>query len=284
MKTKVLFLLTVLLTTAYNANAQRGIRIGYIDMEYILENVDEYQKANTQLGTKVQKWKGEIEQRKSAIEQMKKDLSVEKVLLTKELAEEREEEIAVLEKELLDYQQDRFGPQGDLIIQRNLLAKPVQDQVFAAVQEIAKNKRYDMVFDRADAVMLYALEKHDISDLVLRSINRAEKKAEREKKAKRGRQRFSEDDTTDDTPVVDPEVEARKLAAQEKREQRQKELEDLKQKKIADREAKKKAYEERRQQLLAAREAKKKAKEEARNKAKEDNEEENEENNEEENN
>ncbi len=274
MKTNVLFLLTVLLASAFNIQAQRGIRVAYIDMEYILENVNEYQQANTQLGAKVQKWKGEIEQRRSAIEQMKKDLSVEKVLLTKELAQEREEEIAILEKELLDYQQDRFGPQGDLVVQRSLLAKPVQDQVFSAVQEIAKNKRYDMVFDRSDAVMLYALEKHDISDLVLRSLNRSEKRAEREAKSKKGKQRFSEDDDTvtiEPEESVNPELEARKQAAQEEREERQRELEELKQKKLEEREAKKKAYEERRKKLLAEREARKKAKEEERKKAKEDN-------------
>ena len=265
MKIKVLFLLVGLLISTISVEAQRGIRIGYIDMEYILQNVSEYQKANAQLGSKVQKWKSEVEQKRGAIEQMKKDLSVEKVLLTRELIEERQEEIAVLEKELLDYQQDRFGPQGDLVIQRSLLAKPVQDQVFAAVQEIAKNKRYDMIFDRADAVMLYALEKHDISDLVLRSLNRAEKKAERDRKSKNARQRFSEEDA-DGTPVVDPEIEARREAAEQKKEDRARALEELKQKRLEEREAKKKAYEERRKKLLEEREAKKKAKLDARKK------------------
>ncbi len=273
MKKNVLFLLVVLLATTFSVEAQRGMRIGYIDMEYILQNVKEYQSANAQLGAKAQKWKSEIEQRKGVIEQMKKDLSVEKVLLTKELIAEREEEIGILEKELLEYQQDRFGPQGDLIIQRNLLAKPVQDQVFTAVQEIAKNRRYDMIFDRSDAVMLFALEKHDISDLVLRSINREEKRAERLEKGKQAKQRFSEDDAAV-TPEIDPEVEARKQEAEQRKLERQQELEDLKQKKADEREAKKKAYEERRKKLLEERAARKKAKEDARKKAKEEDQEE----------
>lgn len=181
MKTKVLFILIILATGSIFA--QRGVRIAYIDMEYILENINEYQDANSQLSTKAHKWKSEIEQKKSAIEQMRKNLSAEKILLTKELAKEREEDIQVLEKEMTDYQQDRFGPQGDLVIQRNLLAKPVQDQVFNAVQDIVKNRKYDFVFDKsADVVMLYSNKRHDISDLVLRSINRTKKQNERNAK------------------------------------------------------------------------------------------------------
>ena len=147
MKTKVLLLLTMLLTVSVS-QAQRvnGARVGYIDMEYILENVQEYQEANTQLEAKAQKWKSEIQKKQNAIDQMKTDLSAERVLLTKELVEEREEEIQILEEELITYQQDRFGPHGSLMAQRKTMVKPIQDQVFNAVQEIAKKKRLWTLF------------------------------------------------------------------------------------------------------------------------------------------
>ena len=79
--------------------------------------------------------------------------------------------------EILDYQQKRFGPNGDLMIQRKQLMQPVQDQIFAAVQEIAGNKQYDFVFDKStDVVMLYSADRFDISDQVLRSITRSSKR------------------------------------------------------------------------------------------------------------
>jgi Skp family chaperone for outer membrane proteins len=88
---------------------------------------------------------------------LKESLKTEKVLLTKELIEEREEEITFQEKELLDYQQKRFGPNGDLIIQKAVLVKPIQDQVFTAVQDIAEAKKYDFIFDKSsDLTMLFA--------------------------------------------------------------------------------------------------------------------------------
>ncbi|WP_340200267.1 OmpH family outer membrane protein [Ascidiimonas sp. W6] len=263
MKTKVLFLL--LATFTLMMNAQRGVRIGYIDMEYILENVDEYKEANTQLSAKVQKWKVEVEQQKNVVAQMKKDLNAEKVLLTKELIEEREEEIQILEKEMLEYQQARFGPQGDLVIQKRLLVQPVQDQVFNAVQEIASKRKYDFIFDKsADVVMLYSNKSYDISDLVLRSLNRSKKKNERNNRSKK-----SEKEKFEDTPP-NPEVEARKQAVEAQRAERAKAQEEKRLQRLKEREELKKAYEERRKKLLEEREARKKAAQEAKDKKKQD--------------
>ena len=87
-------------------------------MEYILENVPEYTEATKQLESKVQKWKTEIEGRLNTVKQKREALNNEKALLTKELIEEREEDIFFEEKEILDYQQKRFGPSGDLMIQK----------------------------------------------------------------------------------------------------------------------------------------------------------------------
>ena len=92
MKTKKLLFITItLLCFTFSANAQRGVRIGYIDMEYILENVPEYREASTQLDGKAQRWKNDIDKKLNEVEQMKINLSSERVLLTAELIEEREQ-------------------------------------------------------------------------------------------------------------------------------------------------------------------------------------------------
>jgi Skp family chaperone for outer membrane proteins len=262
MKTKVLFLLVFASFMSWSAMAQRGVRIGYIDTEYILQNVPEYQDANSQLESKVQKWKTEIEQRLSTVEQKKKQLSSESVLLTPELIEERQEEITIEENEILDYQQKRFGPNGDLMIQRKQLMQPVQDQIFAAVQEIAGNKQYDFVFDKsADVVMLYSADRYDISDQVLRSITRSSKRRQvtnkREKKAAESENIVPEE--------VDKERQAANQAAADKKAEREKVIADKRAKQLADREAKKQALEDKKKKILEdrakAREAKLKERE-----------------------
>lgn len=231
MKLKVLFLVATVFMLSMSSFSQRGVRIGYIDTEYILENVPEYQQATSQLETKVQKWKSEIEQQLGVIEQKRKDLSNEKALLTKELIEEREEDIFFEEKEILDYQQKRFGPNGDLMIQKKQLIQPIQDQIFAAVQDIAEAKKYDFVFDKsADVVMLYSAKRYDFSEQVIRSLTRTSKRTQATSKAEK---RAAEDEdlvieVDEEQEAKDQEAdlrkeeitnerEARKLAAQKRR-------------------------------------------------------------------
>jgi len=266
-KTKVLLVVSLILCSAYSL-AQRGVRIAYVDMEYILENVEEYRDASEQLEIKVQKWKVEIEQKQSVVEQMKKDLMAEKVLLTSELIEEREEEIQILEKEMIEYQQDRFGPQGDLVLQKRQLIQPIQDQVFNEVQKIGANKKYDFIFDKsADVVMLYSEKRHDISELILRSIARTRKISKPKKKASRSRL----DDFEGDEPVeeMSEALKERKALAKQAEDARTKTAEEKRAEQLKIREERKKAYDARRKKLLEEREAKKKAKTEERNKASE---------------
>ena len=90
------------------------------------------------------------------------------------MIDEIEEEISLDEEELSEYQQKRFGPRGDLIIQKQQLIQPIQDQIFNAIKELAKSRNYDFIFDKsADIVMLYSDRRFDVSDQILRTISRA---------------------------------------------------------------------------------------------------------------
>ncbi|TSE08174.1 MULTISPECIES: OmpH family outer membrane protein [Aquimarina] len=256
MKTKGLLLVAAIswLFFTQAINAQKGIRIGYIDMDYILENVPEYNEASSELETKVQKWKVEIEAELKEVEEMRKDLNSERVLLTKELIEEREEDIFFKEKEILEYQQKRFGPNGDLFIQKKRLVQPVQDQVFVAVQEVAKNKKYDFIFDKtADLVMLYSADRYDISDQVLLRINRVSKRKQlNSKQEKKALERAEKRNAEQEKEVTD-----RERLAQKRLSDREQLLAERKAERDSIRAAKKKEFEARRAKLLEIQKRKK---------------------------
>ena len=179
MKLKIIILL-VLLTQILTA--QKGARIGYIDMDLILENIDEYNIAKKIIDQKIVVWKKEIELQKIQLKRYQDELNSEKVLLTQELIADRNAEINDFASGIIFLQEKRFGPNGDLIRERLKLIKPIQDQVMSAVRDIAKEKRYDFIFDRSsDLVMLYSTKNYDISQLVLRKINIQERNKARKK-------------------------------------------------------------------------------------------------------
>ncbi len=217
-------LIIVLIFINFIAFAQKGQRVAYIDMNYILENVPEYFDDQSKLNDKVGKWQQKLDVLSNEINTLKTDLSNEKSLLTKELINEREEDIQIKEGELRRLQNAYFGPTGDLFQLRKQLAKPVQDQVYNAVQEIAKRKRYDFVLDKSsDLILLYSNSKFDISEQVLNSIVKGRKRKaiddmKKERLAKAGVITTPSivDDTTDDAEIPaiesdDTEVDANQV-------------------------------------------------------------------------
>ncbi|WP_428223601.1 OmpH family outer membrane protein [Flavobacterium sp.] len=250
---KRIFLLIVLsAVNLLNAQTKTGIKIGYIDMEYILENTPDYKEASNQLDEKAQKWKQDIESKKNEINKLKESLKSESALLTKELISEREDEIKFQEGQLIDYQQKRFGPRGDLAIQKEAILKPVQDQVFNAVQDIAEAKKYDFIFDKSSAqmTMLFSAKRFDISEQIVRVITRAEKREELSKKQQKAleEKEAKEDEVKDNEGLAE-----RKKILDEKKSRREQILEQRR----LETEKKRKDYEEKRKQLLEEQAAKK---------------------------
>ena len=227
----------------------KGAKIGYIDMEYILQNVPSYLEANEQLEQKSQKWKQEIEVKKNEINTIKEVLKAEKTLLTKSLIEEREMEIKLLEDEMFAIQQKHFGPKGNLTTQKTDLIKPIQDQIFTAIQDIADTQKYDFIFDKtSDLTMIFANKRYDISDLVLRILNRANK---REQLSKKQLEAEIAREKKQDSADLNPAIAERQKALEERKTARDQAIED---RRIAA-EAKKKEIEDNRAKILQEREA-----------------------------
>lgn len=261
---KKIFLIGVFLFSATTFWSQRNQIIAYIDMEYILENVPEYLQAQNTLDSKIAKWRKKLDDQARHIEVLKSDLSNEKAILTKDLIEEKEEEITIKQEELRRLESLYFGPNGDMFLVRKQLVKPIQDQVYNAIQGIAKRKKYDFVFDKSsDLVMLYSNKKYDISELVLSNIDRTrlsnQKKEERKKKKEK---KSSNKELSEREKNILAE---KNEALNKKNEEQQAKLEEARakqkaqaDKKAADKEAKKKAIADKRKALQQQRDEKRK--------------------------
>jgi len=169
----LIFFLTLI---SFSVLSQKPLRVGYINMDYILSNIDDYKIANEEYSTRLDIWRNEIESRKNAIETNRKELEFKKPLLPDEIYQNLLDEIEFDQKELDKYIQKRFGPEGDWLIQEKILIQPIQDEVLAIVQKISEKNKFDFIFDKSSAIiMLYSEKKYDISELVLKSILRQEK-------------------------------------------------------------------------------------------------------------
>lgn len=148
-----------------------GQKFGYVNTEYILSNIDKYRSAQDQLDLISVEWQKEIEAKFAEIDRLYKEFQAEKVLLTEEMRTKREGEIIKKEKEAKELQKKYFGKDGDLFKKRQELVKPIQDEVFNAVKELATEGNFAVIFDAAGSLnMLYTDPKYDRSDDVLKKM------------------------------------------------------------------------------------------------------------------
>lgn len=164
----LLLLAALFFGTSFASIAQK---YGYIDSDYILNNVEEYKTAKERLDKMVERWTTEIEERYEIIKTKKDNFAREEVLLPAEEKEKRQEEIKKLEGEAMELQKSRFGVTGDYFQKRQELIKPIQDRIYEAMQKVASSKNYSFIFDKANqSNLIYADSKFDISDAVIKEL------------------------------------------------------------------------------------------------------------------
>ena len=145
--------------------------IAYIDMQYILKNLPQYEQANEQLTMLSKRWQKEIDAAQQEARVMATNYQTEQIFLSETMRAQREEEIVKKEQEVLELKRSYFGQDGELYKKREALIKPIQDEIYNAIQDLASEKRIDIVKDRsADPALIYMSSKLDISDQVLQKL------------------------------------------------------------------------------------------------------------------
>ena len=149
-------------------SASYAQRYALIDMEYILERIPAYESANKQIESLSTQWQSTVDTEIEAVDALYKKYQADLAFLTGAEKTKRENEIVAKENAIQELRNQYFGPQGELFKQQETLIKPIQDNIYAAVKNIATEKGYSVVLDRASATsIIFATPDIDISDQVL---------------------------------------------------------------------------------------------------------------------
>ena len=163
--------LLILVSSLLLSEGSYAQKFAYVDTDYILNNIPEFNQAQDKLDEISKQWQAEIEGIYAEVDKMYRDYQTQEVLLTDEMKKKREEAIIAKEKSAKDLQKKRFGPEGDLYGKRQELIQPIQDKVYDAIQQLAANSKYAVIFDSSsDLIMLYSSPNLDKSDKVLENM------------------------------------------------------------------------------------------------------------------
>ena len=165
---KKIIMFIVLCASAMSMQAQK---FALMDMDYILKNIPAYERANEQLAQVSKKWQAEVDALNTEAQTMYKTYQNEVVFLSAEQKKAKQDAIMEKEKQAVDLKKKYFGPEGELFKKRNALMTPIQDEIYNAVKDIADQRGYQLVLDRAsDAGIIFGSPKIDISTEVLQKL------------------------------------------------------------------------------------------------------------------
>ena len=163
--------LSLILFALFISTISMAQKFAFVDTDYILKSIPTYESAQEQLNIMSTDWQAEVEIKYTEIEKLYKEFQAEKVLLTEDMKQKREEEIIQKERIVKNLQKKYFGPEGDLFRKRNELIAPIQTDIFNAIKEIATDGNNAIIFDAAGgASFLYSDPKYDKSDMVLEKL------------------------------------------------------------------------------------------------------------------
>ena len=149
----------------------KDFSVAYVDLQYILKNLPSYESANEQLTLIAKRWQKEVTDMEQEAQVLAANYRTEQIFLSEAMRKQREQEILDKEKQAQELKRKYFGEEGELNKKREALLKPIQDEIYTAIQEIAMQKGYQVVKDRSsEPSLIYMSNKLDISDQVLNKL------------------------------------------------------------------------------------------------------------------
>lgn len=144
------------------------MKVGHVNSNAIMKQLPDAQDAQKQLDALTVQWQEDLNRMQGDWKRKFDDYDKRKLIMTEQRRSEAERELRELDQRIVDFRNQKFGQNGELFTKQNDLMKPVQDRVFLAIQDVAKEEGYDYVFDRSGEILLmFANEKYDLTQKVL---------------------------------------------------------------------------------------------------------------------
>jgi outer membrane protein len=147
------------------------LKIGYVDSDSIMDKFPDAQDARQKLDAFIQDWQTELTKLETSWKTKYDDYEKRKLIMTDQTRAEMESELIKLEQQIGDYREKKFGTNGELFQKQDEIMKPIQNKVFTAIKDVAKDEDFDFVFDRSgDVMLLFANDEYDVTALVLEKL------------------------------------------------------------------------------------------------------------------
>ncbi|NQV42190.1 MAG: OmpH family outer membrane protein [Candidatus Marinimicrobia bacterium] len=149
-----------------------GQKFGYINSEYILSQFEEYREAQSKLEVEGRKLEKQYYDMAASLDSMQQEYERQKFLMTESNRAAKENDMRRLAENIQQFQVQKLGPQGEFYQKQQALADPVLQKINTAIKKVGEDGAYDFIFDVVAGNILYAQEKFDLTEKVLKELQK----------------------------------------------------------------------------------------------------------------
>ena len=144
-------------------------KIGVLDFQKILENSSAGKYAQAEINKKGKQMESELAKKGAGIEERKKQIERESLVMSKEMREEKQREIRIQINDL-KVMQKRYTREFKAF--ENRLVQRIRKDVLKIVDEIGKTEGYLMIVERKTGEVIYSPTSVDITDAFIQNYNK----------------------------------------------------------------------------------------------------------------
>ncbi|MBN1558878.1 OmpH family outer membrane protein [candidate division KSB1 bacterium] len=148
-------------------------KLGYINSQQILAQYKEAQDAQEQLDKINKQWEAEGRELQTQFQELGQQLESQSLLLSEERQMEKQAELQALYQKIQQFQNEKWGQNGEFFRKQEEIMKPVYDKINAAIQKVGEEERYDYVFDTVAGNIVYVSDNtNDLTEFVIEELEK----------------------------------------------------------------------------------------------------------------
>ena len=151
----------------YKLEAQK---VAFVVSDVIRDNFPEARQAEQRLKSIVDDWKRELESIDRQIENLKQDIAKNRLIWSDEEKLSKEKELTDLNISRQEFSRRKFEPGGEYDNVVKAMMKPIEEKIYATVQQVAVDEDFDIVLDKSVHSLPYCNAKYDLTVKVLRKL------------------------------------------------------------------------------------------------------------------
>jgi outer membrane protein len=163
-------IITAFFMLIFSINGLFAQKVAFVVTDVIRDNFPEARQAEQRLKSIVDDWKRELEGIEKQIADLKQDIAKNRLIWSDEEKATKQQQLADLNVTRQDFARRKFEPGGEYDQVVKAMMKPIEEKIYATVQQVAADEGYDIVLDKSVQAIPYSNPKYDLTVKVLRKL------------------------------------------------------------------------------------------------------------------